>query len=71
MLPSRPSPTNAELVASCAVSAATATPYTMFGRVQDPGPLFSFVVWNSTAEALDSTGGNFLLEWEPEVDEAQ
>lgn len=64
-------PSNAELVGTAAVSAATATTYTLVAKFYDPGPAFSFVVWNAIGQALDATAGNFLLQWEPEVDEAQ
>lgn len=64
-------PTNAELVGSSAVSAATATSYTIVAKVTDPGPKFSLVVWNAVGQTLSTTAGDFLLQWVPEVDEAQ
>jgi hypothetical protein len=39
--------------------------------VYDPGPKFSFVVWNATSVALNATADTPAVQWLPIVDEAQ
>lgn len=64
-------PVNAECVGAIQVTAATATTYEELFPVHDPGPRFSFVVWNGTGQAADATSANHLLQWVPIVDESQ
>lgn len=64
-------PVNAECVGTIQVTTGTATTYEELFPVQDPGSKFSFVVWNATGQAADSTPTNHILQWAPIVDEVQ
>lgn len=64
-------PTACPVVASVAVSASSNISYSELFMVYDPGPKFSFVVWNATSVALNATADTPAVQWLPIVDEAQ
>jgi hypothetical protein len=64
-------PVNAECVGAVTLTASTATTFDEVFPVQDPGPKFSFVVWNASGQTVDTTNGNHVLQWSPIVDEVQ
>jgi hypothetical protein len=64
-------PTNAEQVGSVVVTNATNTSYYKSFLVYDLPAKYSFVVWNATGQALNSTAGNFVFQVVPVTMEAQ
>jgi len=64
-------PTQAEVIGSIIVSAATAATYEKSFLVYDLSPKYSFVVWNATGQALSSTAGDHILQVIPVTPEAQ
>jgi hypothetical protein len=64
-------PVNAVLVGSIVVSSTANANYEELFPVYDPGPKFSFLVWNTAGGSLNSSQPSPALVWLPEVDEAQ
>lgn len=64
-------PSNAEIVGSIVVSSTSNTAYQELFRVENPGPKFSFVLWNATGATSRSTQPSVGIQWLPIVDEAQ
>lgn len=64
-------PVNAELVAVITNTATSDTEYSEVVTVYDPGPKFSFVVWNGSGATLHATPITPSLQWIPIVDEVQ
>lgn len=64
-------PTNAVLVGSIVVGSTTNANYEELFPVYDPGPKFSFLVWNAAGGTLNASQPSDPVVWLPEVDEAQ
>lgn len=64
-------PAQAELLGSIIVDATTAKTYEKSVLAYDLSPKYSLVVWNSIGNALDSTGGSFVLQVVPITLESQ
>lgn len=64
-------PLNAEVVGTMAVGTGTALTYDELWPVYDPGPKFSFLIWNGMGSTSDVTNGNHLVQWLPNYDQIQ
>lgn len=64
-------PTNAECVGSIVVGTGTNTTYEKSIPLYDLPKKFSIVVWNAIGQALNSTGGDHVLQFVPVTMEAQ
>lgn len=68
-----PEPINSRLVGVMATDNASGANayYSELFEVYDPGPKFSFLIWNDTGQALHGTPATPALRWLPLTDESQ